>query len=289
MDSRATNPPQAAAAGAGATPWPSLRPRDAARRGGAGVMSRVAVVGSCITRDLWPILGEGVDNLLYISRTSLPSLFAAPVAGFAPAAEPPNGLKRHQHQAVVTDLTKRALGALVAHRPTHIIFDFIDERFDLLSLPGALATWSWELQASGYLEQPALAHAVRVPRLSDGCERLWLRGAEELSAFLRATPLRDATLILHEARWAETWIDERGARRPFEGVEIWQGMPAEIASHNALLARYQEAFCALTPGVARVAAASHVADAGHRWGLSPFHYTEDYYRQIWGQLRALGV
>ena len=30
------------------------------------------MVGSCITRDLWPILGEGVEGVLYVSRTSLP-------------------------------------------------------------------------------------------------------------------------------------------------------------------------------------------------------------------------
>jgi hypothetical protein len=252
-------------------------------------MSRIAVVGSCITRDLWPVLGEGVEGLLYISRTSLPSLFATPVEGFEPAVEPPNGLRRHQHEAVVSDLTKRALAALVAHRPTHIIFDFIDERFDLLAVDGTLATRSWELEASGYLDQPALQRARPIARLSDACERLWLQAAGELSAFLRATPLRDAVLILHEACWAETWIDADGARRPFEDVEIWPGLPAETAAQNAMLARYHDAFCAATPNVARVRAKTHVADAGHRWGLSPFHYVDDYYRDIWGQLRALGV
>ncbi|HEY3695521.1 DUF6270 domain-containing protein [Phenylobacterium sp.] len=252
-------------------------------------MPRVAVVGSCITRDLWPVPGERVEGLLYISRTSLPSLFAPPVAGFEPAPAPPNGLGRHQHEAVVSDLAKRALAALVAHRPTHIIFDFIDERFDLLSVAGTFATHSWELEVSGYLDQPALQSARAIPRLSDACERLWLRAAGELSAFLRATPLRDAVLVLHEARWAETWVDAEGARRPFEDVEIWSGRPADIAAHNAMLARYQEAFRAATPGVVRVRAQSHVADAGHRWGLSPFHYVDGYYREIWDQLRALGA
>jgi hypothetical protein len=30
-------------------------------------------------------------------------------------------------------------------------------------------------------------------------------------------------------------------------------------------------------------------DPGHRWGLSPFHYTPDYYSEIWAQLHALGI
>lgn len=95
-------------------------------------LSRIAIVGSCITRDLWPILGEAPPGLLYVSRTSLPSLFSAAAAGTRVQDEPPAGLRRHQHNALVADLKKLALDALLAHRPTHIIFDFIDERFDLI-------------------------------------------------------------------------------------------------------------------------------------------------------------
>jgi hypothetical protein len=251
--------------------------------------ARVAIVGSCITRDLWPILGEAPADLLYVSRTSLPSLFAAPARGFAPSPEPPPPLKRHQHRALVADVSKRALAALVAHRPTHIIFDFIDERFDLWSAAGTLVTHSWELHVSGYLAQPALRGGRPIARLSDACEQLWRDALQELTDFLQATPLREARLILHEARWAEVWTDTNGVRRPFEDVEIWPGYPTEIGAHNQLLRRYQEAFCAAAPGVARVAVAQHVADPGHRWGLSPFHYTPDYYSEIWAQLHALGI
>lgn len=253
-------------------------------------MSRVAIVGSCITRDLWPIRGDGVEGLLYVSRTSLPSLFSTPVAGFKPKPRPPNGLTLYQHRAVLSDLTKDALAALVAHRPTHVIFDFIDERFDLMSVDGSLITRSWELTESGYLAAPALKRARPIRRLSDACERLWLDAAGELAAFIRATPLKDATLILHEARWAERHLDASGVERPLENVEVLPGEAAEIGDHNALLARYEAAFTGLTPKLARVAApAQRLADVGHRWGLSPFHYVDDYYAEIWRQLRALGV
>ena len=48
---------------------------------------------------------------------------------------------------------------------------------------------------------------------------------------------------------------------------------------------------AALPQAVRVAAptALQLADSRHRWGLSPFHYVEDYYRDIWRQLQALGV
>jgi hypothetical protein len=229
-------------------------------------------------------------DVLYICRTSLPGLFGPPVAGFRPASSPPGGLREHQHKAMVADLTKTALGRLVAYRPTHLIFDFIDERFDLLSVGDAVASHSWELEASGYMRQPAFKDARRIPRLSGGCDRLWDRAAMEFAALVRATPLKDAQLILHSARWAEAIRTAGGRRRPLQGVEILPGHDGRIEAHNALLARYEARFAALMPPLARVQAPAHrLADEEHWWGLSPFHYVPEYYEAIRSQLETLGV
>lgn len=254
-------------------------------------MSRVAIIGSCISRDLWPIQGEAPDNLLYISRTSLPSLFAPPVTGVILADHPPNGLARHQHAAVVADLRKTALAALVAHRPTHILLDFIDERFDLLAVGDTLATHSWELETSGYMTQPALAGARSSPRLSPGCENVWMAAAAEFASFIASTPLRSARLILHEAQWADRYTDLAGAQRPMPRDQfIWDGRPADPAEHNALLRRYQAALLEAAPWAIAVGAGAYrIADEGHRWGLTPFHYVEDYYREIRRRLAELGI
>jgi len=257
-------------------------------------MPRVAILGSCITRDVWRFRGAGAPapagGLLYISRTSLPSLFATPVAGFRPDAQPPAGLRPQQHRALVADLRKSALAELTAFRPTHLIFDFIDERYDLLSTAGTLVTHSWELAASGYLRQPAFETVRVVPRLSAGCERLWLEAAGEFAAFVRATPLADARLILHSAQWAGRQRLANGRTAPVAGMQILDGQPADIAAHNALLARYEAAFTELMSPMARVEAPRlRLADPDHQWGLSPFHYTPDYYREIWAQLARLGI
>jgi hypothetical protein len=253
-------------------------------------MSRVAIVGSCITRDLWPVRGDAVEGLAYVSRTSLPSLVVPSLRRFRPAAEPPAGLGRHQHRALVADLQKTALARLVAFRPTHLIFDFIDERFDLLSVGGTIVTHSWELEVSGYLDQPAFRGARRIERLGSGCERLWREALEEFAGVIHATPLREAQVILHAARWATEARDEQGRRSPIAHVEALPGRPISIAGHNALLARYEARLLELLPDSAVVEAPAHrLADPGHQWGLSPFHYVPEYYEAIWDQLEALGV
>lgn len=254
-------------------------------------MARVAIIGSCITRDLWPILGQAPADLLYISRTSLPSLFARPLGGVDVAQDPPSGLARHQNNAVRADLKKSALATLLAHRPTHLIFDFIDERFDLMAVRETLVTHSWELEASGYMAQPAFSPARIVPRASAECDQLWRDAAWEMTAFLKTTPLKDTEIILHESQWARSYLDRTGQRQTFDQeVMIFDGNIGSLDAHNALLSSYQQRFAALT-GAARVNADPSlvVGDVSHRWGLSPFHYVADYYRDIWRQLKTLGL
>lgn len=253
-------------------------------------MIRIAIVGSCVTRDLWPIRGGGAELLLYVSRTSFPTLLSAPVEGFHPAPNPPGDLRLHEHRALVADLRKTALHRLITYRPTHLIFDFIDERFDLLAAGGGLALNSGEMVRSGYLAQSAFSERRLIPRLSDTCERLWLEAASEFAAVVRATPLREAKLILHSARWATRQRAPDGGLRPIEGVEIVGGQPAEIAPYNAVLERQEAAFTALMPPMAKVdAGAWRLADSAHQWGLSPFHYVPEYYDEVRRQLVGLGL
>lgn len=251
---------------------------------------RIAIVGSCITRDLWPIRGGGADRLLYISRTSFPSLLASPVEGFHPARGLPGDLHQHEHNALVADLEKTALRRLVAFQPTHLILDFIDERFDLVSTHGGLATCSAELDRSGYLAKAAFRGFRTVPRLSAACDLLWREGAGAFAGIVRGSLLRHARLILHAARWATDQRLPSGEIAPIRDVEILSGKPAEIGAYNDLLQRQEAIFTELMPPMDRLeAGAFRLADPQHRWGLSPFHYVPEYYDEIRRQMGAMGL
>lgn len=253
-------------------------------------MFRIAILGSCITRDLWPIRGGGAEQLHYICRTSFPSLLSTPIAGFRPVDHLPGDLHAHEHNALVADLQKTALSRLMAWRPTHIIFDFIDERFDLLAFGNSIATYSGELVRSGYLAEPALAERHLVRRLSTGCDRIWIDAVGEFAALIRGTPLSQARLILHSARWATAYRTAEGALSPFSGVEILGGDPVEIDDYNKLLERQEAAFLRVMPPTTIIdAAAFRLGDANHRWGLSPFHYAPEYYDEVRRQLEAAGL
>ncbi|MET0295384.1 MAG: DUF6270 domain-containing protein [Phenylobacterium sp.] len=255
-------------------------------------MARVAIIGSCITRDIWRVLEEPLPDLLYFSRTSLPSLTSRPVVGLAPGSAPPGELTPSQHAALLADLQKTALRTLADFRPSHLILDFVDERYDLLEAGGAVATHSWELKVSGYLEQPWGRAARSIARNSAECAALWRAAAPAFLAALREAGLGDVPLVLHEAQWAGRYRAADGALREFpDALQIWTGLPASLAEHNALLTDYQAQIRALAPQAVRVAAdeSLRIADESHRWGLSPFHYIEAYYRDVRDQLRGLGI
>jgi hypothetical protein len=252
--------------------------------------SRIAILGSCITRDLWPVRGAPGRKPAYVSRTSFPTLLSPPVPGFVARAAPPGDLTVYEYAAVVAEIRKTALADLVAYRPTHLIIDLIDERFDLLSVGDSLVSLSGELVRSGHLVETPLKAGRRVRRLSEACDRLWAEAAGEFAALLRATPLREARLILHSARWATHYRSPKGGRAAITGVEIVAGQAVAIPDYNGLLERQERILEALFPPMARVEAGRHrLADPGHRWGPSPFHYIPEYYAEISRQLAGQGV
>jgi hypothetical protein len=257
-------------------------------------MSRTAIIGSCITRDIWRECEIDFTGVIYVARSSLASLTSAPIKGVAVPAEPPPGVAgfgRNSLRRVAADLDKSALAQIVDQRPTHLIFDFIDERFDLLEQDGAVATHSWELDRLGLIGGPGLASPAAVGRLSPRADELWREGLAKVAALLNGGALAETKVIVHHAQWARIHRDAAGAPGRFEDdAPVWPGS-ASLTAQNALLRHYRDLFVKAVPRTHTVQAASQflIADAGHVWGLSPFHYGRGYYADIWRQLRGLGV
>jgi len=249
---------------------------------------RVAILGSCVTRDLWRMMGAPPDDLLYISRTRLPSLFAARPQGLVLPDAPPPGLRPNPAQALRTDLAKTALARLAAFRPDLVILDFIDERFDLLVGAGGAVTASWELETSGWDALRPLQALRRIDALSAADATLWRRGLDALATLCApGGALSGTRLVLHEARWSNALqTPSRRIEALDPDLEITPGRPASRAAHNARLGRMHAASRAVLPGleVVRAPESLILSDPDHVWGLSPFHYIPDYYAEIWRQL-----
>lgn len=83
-------------------------------------------------------------------------------------------------------------------------------------------------------------------------------------------------IIIHEAYWAYKYI-ENGEIKEYPNQK-------NIALNNSLLKEYYDFLKKLIPTNIVKLEGEILGDAGHVWGLSPFHYAEDYYKEIYEQI-----
>ena len=257
-------------------------------------MSGVGLIGSCVTRDVWRLLDIPTNALRTFSRTSLASLTSPPPEGFAMpesmgVLEPGGFLAR----CVRADVEKTALAELEADPPDVLVFDFIDERFDLVRTRDSIVCDSFEFRRSGLRAVSPLIDGRLIRRLSPEAHAAWLVGLERLRDRITAGPLSGARIVLHIAYWAESYWED-GELRPFPERTRFHPVPRVpelVADHNALLERCHDAFLSTFPQAIVIAPADEfrIGDAAHAWGLSPHHYVDGYYRAFRDLCQARGV
>jgi hypothetical protein len=255
---------------------------------------KIAIIGSCVTRDVWRVLNIPTDKLRTFSRTSVASLVSPAPAGLSlpnamGALEPDGFLAR----CVRADVEKTALQTLELWEPEALVFDFIDERFDLLYVGNSIVCDSFEFRRSGLRARGPFIDGRPVRRLSAEVDEIWPKALDALRARIEAGPLASAKIVLHVAYWAEVYRRD-GVLKSFPKRIRIHPLPRPeegIDEHNSVLRRYHDAFKVAFPNATVVVPPEHtrIADAAHRWGLSPFHYIPDYYLSFRELCRAEGV
>lgn len=239
---------------------------------------RVAIFGSCVTRDLFDPAIPGVELVLYGSRSSLISVVSDPV----PISEDVVALEsRFQRRCVVEDFRKTFFARLEEEAPDRLIVDLIDERFDVLATDGSYVTRSSEFVRAGLdaLEgfdfRPVTRRAPELPGLfHDAADRF----AERV---LRVMAPED--VILHRAAWMTGY---RSGDRVERFTTARQAFADEM---NALLdLLYGELVRAFDGRAQLLELDRHrYLAADNRWGLEPYHYEPAYNEAAIERLREL--
>lgn len=238
-----------------------------------GSTKRVAIFGSCVTRDnfnsrLAPRWREKFDVGPVLYQASFLSAFWSPVA------VPPGGfadLDEHSRQCVIAEFEKRFLWQLVEYRPDVVLIDFFaDARFDVLQLDNSFVTDnSWKFATSADAAQYASA-----PRHGLGVDperflQLW-RGAARGFAQFMAERLPETLIVVNAARAVEDVVG--GA--PFARSDVQEFNAKWRYLEQAFLEEVTEAVV-LDPMVEGVS-----ADATHPWGRYWVHYESRYYEEF---------
>ena len=196
--------------------------------------------------------------------------------GFEPTPEDLTSLSTWQRRMLLADLLKTGLSDLIAWQPEVLIFDFIDERVNLLEVGAALLACSQELGASGLIRLPQFAGARMIRRDSDECLELWTAAVRRLGRIIKHR-LPKTAVVLHRAGWCQQVLAVDGGIKHFHPQRQQQSH-----DNNLLLQVYNRHFEAAFPRAHVIfpARQHRKAHEGHRWGPRPYHYAPDYYPAV---------
>lgn len=225
--------------------------------------------GSCVTRDTVPALEQhGLHLDLYVARQSVASI-GHPVLDehFTSRHLTSKFQDRNYHGDLRGDALERfARSSRRTGRHCAMVWDLTDERGGVLVGPdGAVLTRTSDITTAGFLADVPDNWSPH----HFGTLHHWLMfkdAVEDLAENLRRLSLWENTVVL-DNRWAE--VDSEGNPTPSS-----MGMAATDA--NEALGMYVDLLRSLEWKVA-TPEVTPVADPGHRWGLTPFHYTPDFY------------
>ncbi|MFT8246931.1 DUF6270 domain-containing protein [Roseomonas sp. BN140053] len=219
---------------------------------------RLAVLGSCATRDPLNHSGDAVEVAWYQARTCIPSMMASPRC-FPDIQKSPD-MPLFEQRNVQCDFEKSWRERLELEVDA-IVLDFVDERFGAFEWQGSTFTFSTAFRqllgdaarqmVERYINPTSGEYASLVAKHLDGfCERL-----------------QDVNhLIINDVQWANLFED--GSALP----EQWHRL---IMASNRLLDTIHERIARRTRATfLSLPKAAYVARLGHRWGDAPFHYTQ---------------
>lgn len=230
--------------------------------------SRVFILGSCVSRDPFELPQDHKPEIVkYLARTSLAAQAIDPFADDDAVSMIESNFQRNM---VLADMEKTVLKDIAALSFDALIVDFIDDRFPILMYGGRGATLSDE-----YMEGRAKATSpeLRPEEVIDAKSSIKMQWWEEGFARLLAVMERNhpqSPIIINRVYWADRTIDG-------DPLPSWIGNAREENEYlDSLYAR-----CSKAPAVRFIDYPNmFLADPGHVWGLSPFHYPQDVYRNF---------
>ena len=239
-------------------------------------MTRLCILGSCVTGDSAYLAPDEMQLVLYHSRHSFISLNSPPLALDDDALP---WSSKYAKKEILGEFRKTVLAETARAEADLIVFDFMDERLDLLRCGDSYVVAFDELFDSGFPGNLPYKFE-RISRHCPEVTQLW-----EMSSIAVAAQLREsapqARFALHRAWMAECY--ENGSETlPFHDAEL-----GYVARMNALLAEYYAHFEKIFPGLEVIEIdRPRIADAQHRWGLAPYHYKPEYYVELNARMRA---
>ncbi|MEI2379853.1 DUF6270 domain-containing protein [Priestia megaterium] len=249
-------------------------------------MIKVAVLGSCVTRDNFnrtfnPNYKEFYECVLLQNQSSLISLMASPVT-FSP--EEIDHLNEWDQWNVRTDLEKTFLTDLKQSQPDYLILDlFSDVFFGCIVLENSVITNNhWKLWQTSYYKNINEPSVIKLTDQQEEYLTLWKEAVQRLFSFVQ-TECPSCKVILHKARFASAYYNENKQVNTLTSSfdietanELWNELDMYVEEHYDI-------------DVIDLTNEQFLAFEKHPWGLFSLHYEWDYYRAFLQTLHRIVV
>jgi Family of unknown function (DUF6270) len=243
---------------------------------------RVAVFGSCVTRDVFnrrfsPNYRDLFDCVLLANQSSVISLMSPPVD--ATAADL-TGIDDAAQREARADLSRSFLPELVRLQPEYLIVDFFaDVHFGCAVLDGGIVTRNrWKIVKTPFYQA---TWKEDLPPRGRASFDLWKDAAARFVADVRAQS-PNTRIVLHAAKNATSYRTTANEVVPLAAADRLQRM-------NQRWDRLNRAFAPLADATIDVFTDETISFEEHPWGKFPVHYELDYHAAFLSRLSALAL
>lgn len=244
------------------------------------MIKNLIIYGSCVSRDIFNLEESRAFKLTdYFARSSMASLCSAAYTNDDALDRISSPFRRRM---VSYDFSKQLLNQPeIFKKADLILIDLIDERFDLVALPsGHIITNSSELAESNLLADSSVKGYQIIKHGSPEHRDLWIQGMQRLFAFLEEHKKLE-NVIINKVYWASHFEETSSTEFPVSLSTVEK-------ANKELEWMYEQLEKKLTKNQF-LHYPSHIltADEHHRWGVSPFHYCKQYYKEALLQLKSI--
>lgn len=238
---------------------------------------RVAILGSCVTRDLFEFQQSALSNFevcFYMARSSVISYMGMP------CTDPRIRVSGEgfEDKRAAYDLAKNHWADLEKSRPDIILVDFIDERIGLIQHQGSVFSASGPVIKA--FERSGIDFEIKRPWSAEAkALREWA-----LPAFLEKASGICQNIFVHKAVWANTYRATTNQVESFDTSEFAKLIELNNEIITTMLAPLEDSSTA----VEQIGGMESGLMAGgdHKWAFCPYHYTSAYYKTVAKQLLA---
>lgn len=237
---------------------------------------RIAIFGSCVSRDLFEMQKDFLSRYeicFYSARSSVISYMSLPNTcnklrvvedGFEP-------------KRAIYDLEKSHWRDFELSKPDMVLIDFIDERIGLIKYNGSIFSASGPIIKA--FERANIPFEILRP-WDDGIKR---NRSWALKYFLERIRAICPNILIHKASWAENYYDKNNNICSFEGSKFERLIELNNSILNELFDSIDNSDIPIDFVGGEV---GMIAANTHKWGFSPIHYDEKYYKTLAKQLHV---